>query len=441
MQGLYPLLSYLGFALAAPWLLLHPKTRDGFWRRFGRYPPGFLPDRGGPRVWLHGASAGDLLALLPVLRELKARRPDAAVVVSCMTNSGALMARERLGEADAVTYVPWDLPGATRRAVRALRPDLLVLEYAELWPNLIRAAHREGARVAVTNGRLSPGRMGSYRRLFALVGNLLAEMDLLLMRDEEEAERARALGAPRERVHATGNTKFDTLLLNAAPAAAGEDAELGRALGAGRGRIWLCGSTHEGEEQPLLDVFARLRADFPDLRLVVAPRYIERAPRIVALVEARGLEARLRSAGGAGRDAAPSTAGLAPVVVLDTMGELHRAYRIADLVFVGGSFIRRGGQNILEPAACGKPVLFGPHMENFRESVRLLVGRGGIQVKSPDHLYAVAKELLEKPERLDELGAMARASALSVKGASARNVEMLLRLLPPARVASPGAPR
>jgi 3-deoxy-D-manno-octulosonic-acid transferase len=419
VSWLYALASYLGFALVAPWLLLRAKTREGLARRLGRYPKDFLPARAGPRVWMHGASAGDLLALLPILRELKARRPDAQVVVSCMTNSGALMARERLGEADAVTYVPWDLPGATRRAMEALRPDLLVLEYAELWPNLIRAARRAGAKIALTNGRLSPGRLRWYRWLFALTGNALAELDLLMMRDEDERERAIALGAPRDRVHATGNTKFDTLLLNAAPA--GDDAGLARALGAGNGRLWLCGSTHEDEEALLFDVFVRLRAEAKDLRLVVAPRYIERASRVHALAGARGLSARLRSAGdGAG----------AEVVVLDSIGELARAYRLADLVFVGGSFTARGGQNILEPAACGKPVLFGPHMENFFDSVRVLLGRGGIQVKSAEQLFTVARELLSRPDRLRELGAMAEAAVLSVRGATPRNVELLLRLLP-----------
>lgn len=419
MRLLYVLASYLLFAVLFPVLSLHRKTRHGLRQRLGFYAPGELPPRGpGPTFWMHGASAGDLLALSPMFAPLRARFPGCRIVLSTMTNSGYMMGRDRLGkQVDAVVYAPYDLWGATRRAMRAIQPDLLVLEYTEIWPNLIRAARRAGVRVALTNGRFSPSNQGQYRLLFSLIGNPLRDMALFLMRGEDEAERVLKLGAPRERVFVTGNTKFDAL----AAADVGEDEALRGALGLKAGeRVWIAGSTHEGEEEQLLGVYQRLREGCPDLRMVIAPRYIERAGRIVTLAKEAGLTVGLRSKGN------PEGG---QVVVLDTIGELSRAYRLATLVFVGGSFIKRGGQNILEPAGQGRPVLFGPHMENFRDSVQVLVGRGGLQVNDAEHLYQVMAELLVRPETVVSLGELARGTVRQISGASQRNVEHMAKAL------------
>jgi 3-deoxy-D-manno-octulosonic-acid transferase len=420
---LYAIASYVLFLAVVPVLLLHPKLRHGIGQRLGLYGRGLDLGRGRPRVWLHGASAGDLLSLQPMMRELKARRPGCWVVVTTITNSGLEMARRKLTDADVVLYAPYDLPGATRRAVRALRPDLLVLEYTEIWPGLIRAAHRGGARIALTNGRFAPGKLSRYRWLFRLAGDPLRSVDCFLMRSEEEADRALQLGAAPDRVWATGNTKFDALVLDGAE---GREEVLRAEMGLPPGApVLMAGSTHEGEEEALLAVYARLARRHPGLRLVVAPRYVERSGRIMAMAAEAGLAARLRSGGAA--------AGGAEVTVLDTIGELAVAYRLATLVFVGGSFVTRGGQNLLEPAAQGKPVLFGPHMENFKDSVQVLQGRGGLQVGSPEQLFKVADELLARPDQLAELGAMARRAVGAIRGASARNVEHMLAALPAGR--------
>jgi 3-deoxy-D-manno-octulosonic-acid transferase len=236
------------------------------------------------------------------------------------------------------------------------------------------------------------------------------------MRQDEEAERARSLGAPSERVWVTGNTKFDVL----AVAPAQEDEALRRALGLAEGaRVLMAGSTHEGEEEHLLAVYRRLLPTYPELRLVIAPRYIDRAGRIAALAREAGLTVGLRSQ--ENREGGQ-------VVVLDTIGELARAYRLATLVFVGGSFTKRGGQNILEPAGQGKPVLFGPHMDNFRDSVQVLEGRGGLQVKDAEDLFQRVSELLSQPDRLSALGEQARAVVSQISGASRRNAEHMAKL-------------
>ena len=412
-------IEYVVFWLMLPFLLLHPRVRQGIRLRLGLYHPAQAA-QGRPRVWLHGASAGDVLGLVPIVRELKALRPDARVIVSAITDSGASMARQRLaqqGLAELVTFLPYDLPGACRRAIAAVRPDVLVLEYTELWPQLVEAASQAGVKLALTNGRLGPRNVPRYRLLFRLTGNLLQKFDVLMMRAEDEAERALLLGAPPERVHVTGNTKFDALAVSV-PAA--EDASLRRALALGSERLWVCGSTHEGEESGLLRTFSILQKEYGDLRLLIAPRYIERAQRVLALARSMGLRARLRSYAG----------GAEPVIILDTIGELVRAYQLATVVFVGGSFGRRGGQNILEPAACGKPVLFGPRMENFQDSVQVLVGRGGLQVKDPNALLRLMRDLLARPDEIRKLGELAREAVSSVRGASARDARLIAELLP-----------
>jgi 3-deoxy-D-manno-octulosonic-acid transferase len=423
MPFLYAIASYLVFALLLPLLMLYPKTRSGLGRRLGYYPRDFLAGRAHPRIWLHGASAGDLLALSPMVRELRERFPGCTVILSTLTNSGYLMGLERTRRdpafADVITYVPYDIPGAVKRALAAIQPDLLVLEYTEIWPNLIRAAKQQGVKLVLTNGRFSPHRLGSYRLMFSLIGNPLQLLDLFLMREDDEAERVLGLGAPLERVWVTGNTKFDALLPRESAA---NDDVLRDALGLPPSApVLIAGSTHDGEEELLLEVFRKLLKEHPDLRLIIAPRYIERATRVVAMALAAGLSSRLRSQPPRGER----------VVVLDTIGELAHAYRLATLVFVGGSFTQRGGQNILEPAAQGKPVLFGPNMENFHDSVQVLVGRGAIQVNDAEHLFRVLKDLLARPEKIAELGEMASAAVSSVRGASARNVELMARLLDP----------
>ena len=426
MHVLYALASYLLFAAFLPVLLFHPKLRHGIPFRLGLYRRSFDRGSGSPRIWLHGASAGDLLSLQPMMKDLKARSPGCCLIVTTITNSGIAMARKKIREADVVLYAPYDLPGATRRAMAMLRPDLLVLEYTEIWPNLIRAARKAGVRIALTNGRFDAEKMPRYRALFRAVGNPLRAIDLFLMRSDEEAERVLALGAAPDRVWVTGNTKFDALVLEG-PSDGDQALRVEMGLAAGD-PVLIAGSTHDGEEETLLGVYRSLLRDHPRLRLVVAPRYVERSGRILALAADAGFSARLRSAG--------ARAGQAQVTVLDTIGELAAAYRLATLVFVGGSFVRRGGQNVLEPAAQGKPVLFGPHMESFKDSVQILVGRGGIQVATPERLLKVAGELLSQPDQIAELGALAREAVTAIRGASARNVEHILRVIPRGRAAA-----
>ena len=418
-------LSYLLFLLLAPLLLSHRKLRQGWRQRFAYYPPALVQLARRRPVWLHGASAGDVLALLPTARALKLARPDVPILATTLTDSGLAMAQRHPDAFDAVTFCPWDLPHVTRRAVRTLRPRALVLEYTELWPQLLAAAHRARVPTVLHNGRFGRARLGRYRLLFALTGNLLRRLDLLLMRDDAERERALCLGAAPQKTHVSGNTKFDNVAEGPLPA---EVAALRRACAFPEGaRVWVAGSTHEGEEQPLLESFVELRQRLPQLRLVLAPRYPERAAKLLGAVQRAGMVGRLRSAAGSGDHNLPAP----DVVLLDTLGELRAAYALATAVFVGGSFVKRGGQNILEPASCGKPVLFGPHMDNFVDSTAVLLGRGGAQVHTFLQLRRVLADWLSRPERAAQLGALARRQVSQVRGAAARNATYIAKLLPP----------
>lgn len=420
MRLLYLIASTLLFVLLAPLLLVHRKTRGGWLERLGFYRGGALAARpGGPRIWLHGASAGDVLALAPLVDRLRVRFPNAVLFLTTLTNTGRQMATERLrGKVDTILYAPWDLWGATRRAVRAIRPDLLVLEYAEIWPNLLRATHGGGARIALNNGRFAPEKLRNYRWLFGAIGNPLRDIDCLLMRDGDEAARAELLGAPVERVRVTGNTKFDASVPRPSPA----DVDgLRERLGLrGDERVWMAGSTHEGEEALLFDVFVALRRRAPDLRLVLAPRYVDRAPRVAALAQRRGLSVGRYSEG-------PAPA--ASVLVVDQIGLLTRLYALATVVFVGGSFSRRGGHNLLEPAAQGRPVLFGPDTRNVSDTVKVLEGNGGLQVQSAAELERTMGDLLDDPARMAALGAQAMRAVAAAAGAADRNVQALAELL------------
>ncbi len=420
MRWVYVLATWCAYLLLWPFLAILPKTRRGFWQRLGFYRVSDLPKTGHPRLWFHGASAGDILALAPMIERLRIRYPNAAFVASTITNTGHAMAAHRLqGKIDAVVYAPWDLLGATQRAARAIDAQLLVLEYAELWPNLIHAVRDQGGKIALTNGRFSPHLLPRYRLLFALSGQPLDALALLMMRDADEAKRAQALGVEPSRIAVTGNTKFDAL--GAGESDAGSAEALRLAMGIPNGaQVLVAGSTHVGEEEEVLKAYAQLLKNHPHLRLVLAPRYFNRARRIATMSRNAGFPCALRSEGN------PSGV---PVVVLDTMGELKDAYQLATVVFVGGSFTARGGQNILEPASRGKPVFFGPHMENFEEAVRLLLGRGAVQVKDGAQLAKVVDDLLRRPDELMLQGQRAAAAIREVRGAAEANAVRLTRLL------------
>jgi 3-deoxy-D-manno-octulosonic-acid transferase len=417
---LYSLLLALAFVAALPFYAFKGwrsgKYLRNFRERLGRLPPAL--DAGGrPSVWVHAVSVGEVLAARELVRTLKARLPGHGVFVSTTTETGQEVARRTLPEADGIFYAPFDWPGPVRAVLARLRPRLLVLVETELWPNLIRESRRAGARVAVVNGRLSPRSFPRYRLVRGLLQTVLREVDLFLMQAEPHAERARLIGAPAERVRVSGNLKFDALK-DPQPSEA-----LRRLIPAG-GPLWVAGSTVSGEEELVAQAFAAARAAVPDLRLLLAPRHPERFASVPAVLESQGLRCQRRTLlSEPWRDA--------PVLVLDTLGELAQAYPLATVVFVGGSLLPAGGHNVLEPAAAGRAVIVGPHMENFQEIADEFLADGAlVQVADADALGREVVRLTSDAAAREALGRRARDLVDRNRGALQRTVDALVGLLP-----------
>ncbi len=377
-------------------------------------------------LWLHCASVGEVQAARSLIEALARRYPDGRLVITTMTATGAERAHavaERLqGEAGVAEvshhFVPLDFPGAARRFLARLRPELAIFFETELWPNLLAACERRGIPVAVVNGRLSPRAFHGYRRVGRLMAEALSHVSWLGAKSEADAERFRALGMAPERIEVTGSLKFDL----ARDDKAFQVSERLR-TGFGRRPVWVAGSTHEGEDEALLEAHARLRERCPEALLILVPRHPRRFEAAAELCRAEGLALARRS-----RDEAV-TADTA-VYLGDTMGELSALYGAADLAFVGGSLVPVGGHNLLEPAAMGVPVLTGPELANFADVAEALRERGAlVEVTDAATLAeSLARLLVDAAER-ERLAAAGRAVVEANRGALARTLEGLERLI------------
>jgi len=320
-----------------------------------------VPRPPGPLVWVHGASVGELTVALPIVERIKAR--GFAVLVTSGTVTSAGVARQRLPHGAIHQFVPLDAPGFVARFLDHWRPSLALFVESDFWPNMILSASARGVPLILLNGRLSDRSFARWRRMPATIEALLDRFDLCLVRTPTDAKRFGELGAPRLAV--AGNLKFDGPLLPI------DDAKLAALAGAlGRRPVLAAASTHPGEERPILDAHGRLKAAFPGLVTIIAPRHPERGPDIAALAQARGLDPVLRSAGRL-PDAATD------IYVCDTIGELGIVYRLAPVVFMGGSLVPHGGQNPIEAIKLGAAILHGPFISNFAEVYAALDGARG----------------------------------------------------------------
>lgn len=420
-------LVYLIVLLACTPILLFRAFRSGKYREgwaekvLGRAP---LRIGDGPCLWFHAVSVGEVLLLKPVVEELARRRPGWEVVVSTTTNSGLAVARRTFP--DLVTfYAPLDFSWATRQAVARVRPTVLALVELELWPNLVWAAKQSGARVAIINGRLSHRSHRGYRRLRGPLGPTLLRLDAVAVQSDEYAARFVDLGIPRQRVRVTGSIKYDGLETdrnNPKTLALRRELCLSAA-----DLVFVAGSTMEGEEAAALAAYRAARLRHPRLRLILVPRHPERFDRVAAWLHQQGEPVLRRSQSYIPR----SRIDPPPVILIDTVGELAAIWGLADVAFVGGSLLPgRGGQNMMEPAAFGASVLFGPYTANFRETVEQLLARGGArQVAGAAELGSALIADLDDPEAAAGRGAAGRAYVLAQNGASTRTLAELDRLV------------
>lgn len=417
MRLLYTGLLYLILPLAL--LRLYWRGRhDAGHRRRWRERLGFFPPLPSGCLWVHAVSLGETRAALPLIRALLERYPDQPLLVTTTTLTGSRQVREALGERVLHVYAPYDLPGAVRRFLRQTRPRLAVIMETELWPNLLRQCAVAGIPTMIANARLSERSARGYARIRRLTASMLRDVTLIAAQAEADADRFRALGAPR--VAVTGNLKYDLSLPDDLPE---RGWQLRRELLGEERRVWIAASTHAGEDEPILAALALLRPRWPELLLLLVPRHPERFDGVAALCRQQGCKLVRRSEQ---RACAPDTA----VFLGDTMGELLLFYAAADLAFVGGSLVDTGGHNVLEPALLGLPVLFGPHMFNFTEaSQRLLEAEAAWQVTDAAALATAVDRLLADPELRRAVGQRGRAVVERHRGALAALLDGVETLL------------
>ena len=417
LRGLYSGLLYLFLPLALLRLYWRGR-RDAGHRQRWRERLGLLPALPTGCLWLHAVSVGETRAALPLIRALLARYPQWPLLVTTTTLTGSRQVREALGEQVQHVYAPYDLPGAVHRFLRQTQPRLAVIMETELWPHLLRQCAAAHIPVLLANARLSERSARGYARIGGLTTALLQDVTLIAAQADADAERFRALGAPR--VEVIGNLKYDLQLPD-------DLREHGRQLRQellGEERpVWIAASTHAGEDEQILDAFARLRERWPTLLLLLVPRHPERFAGVATLCRQRGFSLVGRSER---QPCRPDTA----VFLGDSMGELLLFYAAADLAFVGGSLVATGGHNVLEPALLGLPVLFGPHMFNFTEAgQRLLQAQAAWQISDAAALAQTVDRLLTDPQSGRAAGQRGREMVERHRGALARTLARIASLL------------
>src|SRR5687767_12509851 len=429
MYSLYSVLVLAVAVIASPWFvyqaLRYKKYVASLGQRMGYLPVSFNMDAD-ESIWIHAVSVGEVLTARPLISDLKRRHPELRMFLSTTTLAGQQLARRNVPDVDAVFYFPFDLGVFVRRTLDLVRPRLFIMMETEIWPNLLRECHARGIKTAVVNGRLSGRSFPRYRMARAFMRRVLAHVDRFLVQSEESARRFIDLGADPARVVVTGSLKFDSLQHSSTALQARARDRVLRYFRVPSSRpVIIAGSTMKGEESAVLRAFRRVRANAPSTLLVIAPRNPERFGEVEQLVRSEGWKTSRRS------DLAIDSEPRVDVVVLDTIGELATVYQIGTIVFVGGSLVATGGHNVLEPAVFGKPIVFGPHMQNFAEIADAFITNGaGVQIASEQQLEESFLSLMSDPVRRARLGAAARALVEANRGAKEKSVTVLAALLP-----------
>ncbi|HWQ62200.1 MAG TPA: 3-deoxy-D-manno-octulosonic acid transferase [Negativicutes bacterium] len=426
MKFLYDLLTIILVLAAIPVFIVRLIREKGFGERlkqsFGFLPAAALePVAGNGCLWLHAASVGEIVATSPIVKEIRRQLPGQAVLVSVVTANGYEMAKRIIPEADSIIFFPLDLPWLSGRVINRIRPKLFVLVETELWPNFLLACRERNIAVMMVNGRISDKSVGNYRYLFTILDRMLDTVRRFCMQSTIDAQYIIRLGAKPRRVFVTGNTKYDQTHTEVSPA---ERDEITSSLKIpANAKVIVAGSTHRGEEEYVLSAFNKVRESLPDICLVLAPRDNLRGSEVAGLTAKYNLRAVRRTE-------LDKAEGGHDVVVLDTIGELGKIYSIGDVVYVGGSLVARGGHNILEPAAHGKPILVGPHMFNFKDSYALFSGRGACDtVYDSDELGEKFLSLLGDAAARGAMGERALAIIRENQGAAARSVQHIKEVL------------
>jgi 3-deoxy-D-manno-octulosonic-acid transferase len=407
----YTFVLTLGLIIAFPYYLI----------RFRKYLP-TLPDRFGflklpnlsESIWVHAVSVGEVKAVERLIEQLRQQFPDKPLVVSTATPAGQQLAMERRDVIDHTFYFPIDLPFCVNRAVHRINPSIVIIAETEIWPNFLRVCRDRGIPVVMINGRISDRSFGRYLLVRRWLARVFADYTVIGMQSEMDRQRIEAIGADPHKVTVFGNLKYDV------PGASRPlDVTLVQVLQSWK-QVWIAASTVDGEEEAVLDAFAKLHPIRTDLKLVIAPRHTARFAAVEEMVKRRGFTCMRRT------QIQSQQESLASILLLDTIGELASAFQYATVVFMGGSLASRGGHNILEPARAEKPIVFGPHMENFREMERLFLQRkAAMQIHNSSELARAVEKILLNPQLASELGRAARMIVDQNTGATDRVLKFL----------------
>ena len=428
-------LGYLGltsglFLFALPFALLYTKLtghyRGSIAQRIGIYPPLNLPVARSPRIWFHAVSMGEVNAAVPIIEAVQAMAPRCTFILSTTTEHGYEHAKTRLPANVVCIYAPIDFILSVTIALRQIKPDLLACLETELWPNWLLVAHHMGIKTAIVNGRISARAIKRYRMIRPLMKEVLGSMNVFSMIQEIDAQRILEIGASPEKIRVNGNAKYDLLLHQSDSRRPDQIRYWQQVFGVkGNEPVFLAGSTRHSEEEIILDAYQRVIHKAPNTLLILAPRHLERTRHIEKMIKARGLDCQLRTClenNGENRTA--------PVIILDTMGELQATYSIATVVFCGGSLTPLGGQNILEPAVWAKPVLYGPYMDDFLDARSLLESTGGgIEIKDGNDLAEKVLFFITRPDQAQKTGNSARRAVEMNQGAAQKHAEVIYSLL------------
>lgn len=421
-RTLYTALFYLGLPLVAIRLWLRSRKAPAYAKRIGERFSYGMPSLRAGGIWVHAVSVGESIAAAPMIRALLQRYPQLPITVTCMTPTGSERIQALFASEPRIQhcYLPYDLPCAAARFLDHAKPKLAVIMETELWPNHIHQCAKRGIPVALANGRLSERSARGYGRFSKLTAPMLAEMSFFAVQTEAEAQRFRDLGARPQTVEVTGSIKFDLTidpqLLQRAHELRGQWQALERP-------VWIAASTHDGEDEVVLDAHRRLLANYPNALLILVPRHPERFNSVFELCQREGF-ATVRRSTGANVEA--NTA----VLLGDTMGELLFLYALADSAFVGGSLVPNGGHNLLEPAALAKPVLSGPHLFNFLDIAAQLREAGALaEVDDAEGLAVEVQRLFELPRDAQRMAEAGLAVMRRNQGALQRLLDGLGRLI------------
>lgn len=429
---IYDIFFFIFSLVYLPYLAIKSKAHKDFLQRFGKLPASFRGIGASRPIWIHAVSVGEVAAVKNFIEALSSGFPRQKIVLSTTTKTGNEMANKILKGDVLKFYFPLDFTFVVKRVINLIKPSVFAVMETEIWPNLILELSRKKIPIMLLNGRISDKSFKGYKKIKFFFGSILKRINVFCMQTTEDAQKIEALGAAKESIKVTGNMKFDVDDVGAEevfgnrPPATGAVAKMVTEMVSGSELI-IAGSTHRGEDEIIVDAYRKILGRFQNVRLLLAPRHIDRSSDIKKMVEGKGLKAVLISHFSKGEIESISKNA---VLILDTLGELGRLYSLASVVFMGGSLVKRGGHNLVEPALFRKAMLFGPHMFNFRAMARtFLEGRAAILVKNEKELIETLESLLSDKEKRGILGRNAGVLIDRSKGATAKNLSEMARFI------------